>query len=539
MNRRFGAIARAVLLIASLHGAESYDPRHANGPTGCRGEPSGSFQPCFRSQCCASPGFVCLKSAARPDSAQCRPMVAHGGATCRSSADWLCPDEWRPPFAPPLPPPPPVPKTTRLPSCVAGKTPSEEFSPCFESKCCKGSIDAAHGFGCFKRSDRAYAQCRPMAAHRDSAGNCADSDSWLCPTSWLPPDPKPSPSPPPRPPSLPSPEGCLPGTQPAAQFAACFSSRCCEGQVGRNGGFGCFRKPGKSFAQCRPMALHRDHSGTCKDSTDWLCPASWITYPPPPPPRPPPSPSPPPVKHQRPSPAPPCAQGESPAEAFSACYASQCCKGAVDADHGIGCFKKPGRAYAQCRPIAMHRDADGNCVDNDSWQCPASWLGVPPSPPASGSPSATVQYSKAGLLASKSHTAATTSAAPLATTRTAPAREEGVASTVPTVTVPHGDADHDYTLYTHGNGGAAGLSEREKRLEKEAKDFSWMGGAIALGVVAVCVLLLLLAIVIMRGRGQREEVQREMARFFEHEFEKRQAALGPESARSSLVRSAE
>ena len=144
--------------------------------------------------------------------------------------------------------------------------------------------------------------------HRDASGNCADSDAWLCPTSWIPPDPTPpspplppppSPPPPPPPPRamLPPPSplhtgaststlpaaSCVPGTSPADQFSPCFNSRCCKGAVDSNRGFGCFKKPGRQFALCRPIAMHRDASGRCADSADWLCPSSWITAPPPPP----------------------------------------------------------------------------------------------------------------------------------------------------------------------------------------------------------------------------------------------------------------
>ena len=47
------------------------------------------------------------------------------------------------------------------------------------------------------------------------------------------------------------------------------------------------------------------------------------------------------------------------------------------------------QAFAECRPMRMHSE-DGVCVDDETWQCPLSWMGVlpvavsppPPSPPA-------------------------------------------------------------------------------------------------------------------------------------------------------------
>ena len=55
----------------------------------------------------------------------------------------------------------------------------------------------------------------------------------------------------------------------------------------------------------------------------------------------------------------------------------------------------PLQAFAQCRPMAQHMQA-GECVDDDVWQCPLSWMGklpvaAAPPPPRVGvctSPSA-------------------------------------------------------------------------------------------------------------------------------------------------------
>ena len=47
---------------------------------------------------------------------------------------------------------------------------------------------------------------------------------------------------------------------------------------------------------------------------------------------------------------------------FADCYDSQCCASNV----AFGCFRRRGKAYAQCR----RKQADGACVDSDEWLCP-------------------------------------------------------------------------------------------------------------------------------------------------------------------------
>ena len=252
--------------------------------------------------------------------------------------------------------------------------------------------------------------------------------------------------------------------------------------------------------------MHRDASGRCADSADWLCPSSWITAPPPPPPRP---------------------SGRPPAQLSKAGVLASAVAGAA----GPGVATTRAHAAAAPPPDSKPTDLRGGEHKEDR------------------------------------------------------ARAGGAAH-------PHERSDEDdYTLYRHPSGTPISRSEDEH-------DLAWLAGAITLGVILVCALALALALVVMRGRAQREEVQREsehtpaptpslrprnahsraslyhaasnsfrpaatvtsvcmqphlmlsppwacapwavvfaVATFFEHEFEKRQAALkGPDSVRSSLVR---
>ena len=56
----------------------------------------------------------------------------------------------------------------------------------------------------------------------------------------------------------------------AANFAGCFSSHCCSNERSA-----CFRKPGKQYAQCRP--LPSSVMTGCVDSPQWECPGWWVT----------------------------------------------------------------------------------------------------------------------------------------------------------------------------------------------------------------------------------------------------------------------
>ena len=102
----------------------------------------------------------------------------------------------------------------------------------------------------------------------------------------------------------------------SAAYGDCFNTTCCA-----NGNFGCMRKVGKHFAQCRPMP-----GGVCQESADWDCPG-W----------------------------------ERCTEKYATCTETKCCK-----DAGFACFRKPQADYAQCRPIDSH----SACSDTAEWLCP-------------------------------------------------------------------------------------------------------------------------------------------------------------------------
>ena len=73
----------------------------------------------------------------------------------------------------------------------------------------------------------------------------------------------------------------------------------------------------------------------------------------------PPFPSPPPSPpFPPPSPPPPC-----PTQSYGNCLTSHCC---VDSSK-YGCYKRPTKQYAQCRPLVS------NCVDTADWLCPGWW----------------------------------------------------------------------------------------------------------------------------------------------------------------------
>lgn len=80
-----------------------------------------------------------------------------------------------------------------------------------------------------------------------------------------PPAPSPPPYPPYPPPSPPPP--CY--TQ---QYGNCFNSHCCV----KFSAFGCYKRVGRMYAQCRPLPGHAHvPPGPCVNTTDWLCPGWW------------------------------------------------------------------------------------------------------------------------------------------------------------------------------------------------------------------------------------------------------------------------
>jgi hypothetical protein len=264
------------------------------------------------------------------------------------------------------------------------KEPSEHFASCFDSHCCKD----AHGFGCFRKPDKEYAECLPFS-HMLINGSCHDSAKWLCPDTWLQSPPPPvAPSPPPPPLAA----GAEPiprcHSPPSDHFSSCFESHCCKDVKG----FACFKKRGKDGAQCLPRSHQRDDvTGHCVDSDTWLCPNTWIQESPPPAPPPPP----PPPYHAR------CRRNPSPH--YSTCLESNCCQDAK----GWGCFHRTHKQFAQCLPFAhMNMTADGGCMDTDEWLCPQTWI-VPPPPPAPRPPPKTAEGCVSGTTPSAHFSACT------------------------------------------------------------------------------------------------------------------------------------
>ena len=172
-----------------------------------------------------------------------------------------------------------------------------------------------------------------MAKHLKD-GECVDDDEWQCPLSWMAVVPRAALPPPPL---MHTAHAC---NDPTPKFGDCFKSLCCADK-----GFGCFKKDGFQYAQCRPEA------SKCADEGDWLCPSSWIVaashtsklMPKPSPhstaaaPKSSPANAAPPTSSAPPPPS--VLVCTTPSEDFGACYDSWCCKHGP----GFGCFKKVGK----------------------------------------------------------------------------------------------------------------------------------------------------------------------------------------------------
>ena len=277
----------------------------------CQPEPFGE---CTDTRCCSQPGFACFK---RPfaDYAQCRPQAAEEAAACEDDASWLCPGHWE--------------------HC------GRQHGECSASRCCDDA-----DFGCFRRVNSAYAECRP----RQPRG-CADDDDWLCPSSW---------------------KRCT------AADADCSATRCCAF------GYGCARRAGTQVGVCKAMptewlarggnasevlldklvpapeddgaegsvegseAQQQQQQAAAElvaawESEGWVAPSGW-EYP-------------------------ACSHG------FDECTSTRCC-----ADAGYGCFmKRDGRDWAQCRPLSVLQHSpqdggDGGGVGGDAAAEAAEWL---------------------------------------------------------------------------------------------------------------------------------------------------------------------
>ena len=104
---------------------------------------------------------------------------------------------------------------------------ADDYNACTDSPCCK-----SEGFGCFKRPDKPYAQCRPMPS---APAVCTDDSSWMCP-GW---------------------ELC------GARFDDCVQTNCCQSTQDR-----CYAKS-DSYAQCIEAGTCVDKVG--RDGAPWQC----------------------------------------------------------------------------------------------------------------------------------------------------------------------------------------------------------------------------------------------------------------------------
>ena len=336
---------------------------------------SHTWENCFYSRCCVSRSAGCYKKADK-SFAQCRPVPFN--APCVSDSTWKCPSEWISP--PPVPLPPPLPPRPPPPPPCA-----EAFQDCQLSLCCNNP----YGFACFKRAGRRFAQCRPKKGFYDKQGHCQDSSDWQCPSYFIPPPqipappapPLPAPPPPPSSPSLCDAgpyESCLAteydGTPLLSADGSDFPPMVCCRPDGRGRPFVCRQRLGAKFAMCRPA----EADGSCVPDSDWGCAPS----PPPMPPMPPPPPSPPPSPPPGPGLPPKAPAPEICTENFGNCFKYQrfngerdklnCCAPGMPGNRPFGCFQRPGKTFAQCRPLGP------DCVSDDTWQCPES---PPPAPP--------------------------------------------------------------------------------------------------------------------------------------------------------------
>ena len=140
----------------------------------------------------------------------CRPRTA----LC-ADGDWDCPTLSLPPLPPlvPLPvAPPPEPMPPAPPPCAGN------YQRCWSgeigsaSNCCVPS--SASSFGCYRKRERLFAMCRPMAED----GACIDdgdvNGTWTCPGWDAQPPSMPSPPLLPSPPELPPPPPPAPPPSP-------------------------------------------------------------------------------------------------------------------------------------------------------------------------------------------------------------------------------------------------------------------------------------------------------------------------------------
>jgi len=201
---------------------------------------------------------------------------------------------------------------------------------CWDSLCCAQPATAPV-YGCFKRVDRNFAQCRPKYGwfnHTERLqGVCRDDKNWLCPETWLT-DAKPDRPAPQERASLPSSNTVVRSTfwnyECTGDYQDCTHSECCA-----DPSFGCYKRSGRHFAMCRPRQAN------CVDY-EWLCPG-W----------------------------------ERCAKTHEDCTSSLCCR-----DASSQCHRRPQFFYAQCRSESLpctpwdQRHTLIGAAAADGWLCP-------------------------------------------------------------------------------------------------------------------------------------------------------------------------
>ena len=154
---------------------------------------------------------------------------------------------------------------------------------------------------CFrKRGERGspygYAACRATCPEdEDDPWDCEvlappqdDASAAAGVASAAPPLPPYDSSMPRRPPALPPPPPC------SERYETCWETHCCKSTLD-----GCYRRAGRQFAMCKPIASGGPQF--CVSDENWLCPG-WDAPPPTPPPTPPQPPQPPETPPQEPLP---------------------------------------------------------------------------------------------------------------------------------------------------------------------------------------------------------------------------------------------
>ena len=213
---------------------ESFAMRHGDQTDKPSPTCSANYGDCSETTCCMHEGFGCFQKAAHPKYAQCRPLEELETSTTASSKQFTCKDsnEW---------------------TCPGWELCAGDFQGCFQERCCRDG-----SFGCSRRPDMKYAQCRPKP--RATEKPCADSDEWLCP-GW---------------------QDC------AASLESCSLSHCCKDpshqclkQVGGTDGADLFCRPidvGHSTVAHLSSRLEyaiEDVDWSCVNSDKWLCPSTW------------------------------------------------------------------------------------------------------------------------------------------------------------------------------------------------------------------------------------------------------------------------